>query len=381
MLPPYRKKKLEKTRELTPSERVSLNTLFYSPRTGFSSSAKIFKKAKYIPALAHVTESQVKSWAREQPVNETHFPRRKPMDGYATITADGPGSHMQMDFLIYLNHPKKGYKYILCLIDVYSRYAAVRATKDREGPTYTAAFKDMIEKDFGWVYPKHLNSDQEFIYEGFKNLMVEKNITQHLSETDEERKNSIVERFIRTLRMLLEKHRWATDDLDWPAVLPEIIYNYNNRYHSTIKSTPFKVMNQIEPNRQTIRRVFSHFQKGDRVRILKLKKTFQKGEVSTLSDEVYILEEKEAGKWVLRNMKTGQLYPSPMKEKNLKHADAIPQPSEEKEQEHPEELPALSETHAAAKEERKEVRRRRRADDLEITSGPLRKEAKRRRGE
>ena len=70
---------------------------------------------------------------------------------------------MQTDVIIYENHKTRdGYKYILVLIDVYSRYAAARALRDRTSDTLAEAFADMIKQDFGGVWPRYLNSDREF---------------------------------------------------------------------------------------------------------------------------------------------------------------------------------------------------------------------------
>ena len=128
-----------------------------------------------------------------------------------------------MDFLIYRDHPFHGYEYILCVVDVFSRKAATRATTNRKGPTYTRLLKEMIEEEFGGRWPMDLNCDQEFKFgfkkdpkskgeeENFMQLLADHNVTVHFSETGEVNKNSIMERFIRTLRGMLAKATWALD--------------------------------------------------------------------------------------------------------------------------------------------------------------------------
>ena len=74
----------------------------------------------------------------------------------------------------------------------------------------------------------------------------------HYSQAYEENKNAIVERFNRTLAQLLQNWRTATKQYDWYRVLPDIVNNYNNSFHSTIKSTPQKVFDGKQFNTQQV---------------------------------------------------------------------------------------------------------------------------------
>ncbi len=53
--------------------------------------------------------------------------------------------------------------------------------------------------------------------------------------------------------------------------LPYIIHNYNNSYHSTIKSTTEKIFNEGEQNKQTVYVTIPKFKIGDKVRFKILK--------------------------------------------------------------------------------------------------------------
>jgi len=153
-----------------------------------------------------------------------------------------------MDFLIYQDHPFHGYEYILCVVDVFLRKAAARATTNQKGPTYTELLREIIKEDFGERWPTDLNCDQEFKF-GFKKedpkgkgkkkasfmrLLTDHNVTVHFLETEEVNKNSIVERFIRTVREMLVKATWALDQPNWSQLFPSLIANYNKTYHRTI---------------------------------------------------------------------------------------------------------------------------------------------------
>ena len=89
----------------------------------------------------------------------------------------------------------------------------------------------------------------------------------HYSQPNEINKNAIVERFNRTLAELLQKWRIATGKYDWYKVLPDIVDNYNNTFHGTIKATPSSVFNKNEIPQIHIKKIIHKFNVGDQVRI------------------------------------------------------------------------------------------------------------------
>ena len=95
--------------------------------------------------------------------------------------------------------------------------------------------------------------------------------------TYNEGKSVVAERFIRTLKNKLYKHMTATGRNVYYDVLDDIINEYNNTKHNTIKMKPidFKDNKRVyigEHNEKD-----SRFKVGDRVRISKFKKIFAKG--------------------------------------------------------------------------------------------------------
>ena len=59
------------------------------------------------------------------------------------------------------------------------------------------------------------------------------------------------ERFWGTLAKILERMRIGIKNFDWAKSLPDVIENYNNTYHKSIKATPNEVW---EGERKTILR-------------------------------------------------------------------------------------------------------------------------------
>ena len=92
--------------------------------------------------------------------------------------------------------------------------------------------------------------------------------------TFNEGKSVVAERFIRTLKNKLYKHMTATGKN--VCFLDDVVNEYNNTKHSTIKMKPKDVKNNKrvyidEHNEKTAR-----FNVGDRVRISKFKNIFAK---------------------------------------------------------------------------------------------------------
>ena len=80
-------------------------------------------------------------------------------------------------------------------------------------------------------------------------------------------------------------------------ILPELVKTYNNTKHSTIKMTPVEaskpenevvVYNNLTKLPKT-KVVKQKFVVGDKVRISKIKKTFDKGYVANWSSEIFII--------------------------------------------------------------------------------------------
>lgn len=98
-----------------------LKKMFFNPRTGFISADKLYRKLK--EKDTGLSLKQVRDWVRKQEVQQIHKQRGKVE--YNRIIALGLGYSLQVDLLDLSNYKSKnkGYRYILLVVDVYSRYA------------------------------------------------------------------------------------------------------------------------------------------------------------------------------------------------------------------------------------------------------------------
>ena len=108
--------------------------------------------------------------------------------------------------------------------------------------------------------------------------------------TYNEGKSVVAETFISTLKNKLYKHMTATGKNVYYDVLDNVVNEYNNTKHSTIKMKPKDVGNNNkrvyidEQNEKSVR-----YNVGDRIRISKLKNVFTKGYTPNWSREIFII--------------------------------------------------------------------------------------------
>ena len=84
------------------------------------------------------------------------------------------------------------------------------------------------------------------------------------------------------------------------GILPDLVEDYNNTRHSSIKMTPVKaskkenelrVWRNLYPKHLEIRDIKPNFSIGDKVRISKKKKTFEKGYNTRWTEEIFTIVE------------------------------------------------------------------------------------------
>ena len=187
-----------------------------------------------------------------------------------------------------LGEKNKSFKYLLCAIDLFSKYAFVVPLKDKKGISIVNAFNKVIKQSNRKPNKIWVDQGGEFYNRDFKNWLSSNDISMY--STFNEGKSVVAERFIRTLKNKLYKHMTATGKNVYYDVLDDIVNKYNNTKHSTIKIKPKDVKNDNnriyidENNRKSAR-----YNIGDRVRISKFKNIFAKGYTPNWSREIFIV--------------------------------------------------------------------------------------------
>ena len=119
--------------------------------------------------------------------------------------------------------------------------------------------------------------------------MIESNNIE-LYSIHNERKFVVAERFIKTLKNKIYKHMTAISKNVYFDVLDDIVDEYNNTYHKTIKMKPIDVKSDsfAEYNEESNEND-PKFKVGDHVKISKHKNIFAKGYAPNWSEEIFVL--------------------------------------------------------------------------------------------
>ena len=121
-----------------------------------------------------------------------------------------------------------------------------------------------------------------------------------LYSTENEEKSSVVEKWIRTMKEKMWKYFSAKSTNVYMNVLSDLVKECNNTRHSSIKMTPVKASkkeNELEvrrnlyPEHLEVYDIKPKFSVGDKVRISKKKKTFEKGYTTRWTEEILTIVE------------------------------------------------------------------------------------------
>jgi Integrase core domain len=190
-----------------------------------------------------------------------------------------------------------GFRYMLNVVDVFSKYAWSVPMKDKTGITTVNAFKQIIE--ISKRKPKHIWVDKgkEFYNRHMDEWLNQNNIIRY--STFGEHKSAVVERFNRTLKEKMWKRFTAENTRNWIKMLDKLMATYNNTVHSTIKMTPVEASKR--KNEDKVRCIHyqaikmdvnkSKFNVGNKVRISRTKALFEKGYLPNWSEEIFEIME------------------------------------------------------------------------------------------
>ena len=195
-----------------------------------------------------------------------------------------------------LSKQNKGYKYILMVEDIFSKYGWAVPLKTKTG----IAVRDALKQIFKQHVPKKLWTDAgwEFYNTEVKTLLKKHDIT--LYSTENEEKCSVIERWNRTIKTKLWKYFTANHTHKYIDVLDALIEKYNNTVNRAIGMTPTEAR---KPSNHGA--VFRHlyfkkmaklgekkpkFQIGDKVRLGVKKDLFEKSYIINWSDKIYTIK-------------------------------------------------------------------------------------------
>ena len=189
----------------------------------------------------------------------------------------------------------RGYRYVLVIIDNFSKFGWTVPLKNKNAQTIKDSFENILLK--AKRKPNLIESDRgrEFYNIIFQDFLNKNNIKLY------SRNSSVgavfAERYNLTIRNLLKRPVFEKGDGKWIDVLPTITKQYNNRTHSSTKLTPIQA--SLKKNEGFVyknlldkrKKVTPKFQVNDLIRVADLKKTFSKGDTTNWSYKMYKITE------------------------------------------------------------------------------------------
>jgi transposase InsO family protein len=270
---------------LNNKERDLLNKLYYDPKIGYSGINDLVRKSGLKQKKVKEFLDTVDTYTLHKPIRKKFQTRR--------VYVKGIDKQWQADLVEMreFSNENDGYNYLLTVIDCFSKYAWAIPIKNKTAEEIIKSFDNIFKER----KPSKLQTDKgkEFINKKVQNFLKTNDVVWF--STNSEFKASIVERFNRTLKTKMWKYFTQVGNRKWINVLDDLVYNYNNTYHTSIKMTPIKgskkenesvVYKNLYEESEMFKKS-NKFKVGDKVRISKYKGTFDKGYLPNWTTELF----------------------------------------------------------------------------------------------
>lgn len=279
-----------------------LSKLYYDPKSlaGFEDARALFKVAK--KDKKDVTYDKIEEFLRKQDVYtmnravKRNFRRNR-------VVVSGIDDQWDADLADLSRYDKENekMKYLLLVIDIFSRYAWAQPIPNKEATTIVNAFDEIIKQG---RKPKRLRTDSatDFTSKEFQEYVKKKGIN-HFT-THGEKQANYVERLIKTIKSKIFKYMIGMNKSKYLDVLQDIMSTYNSSWHSGIKMEPKNVNKENERMlwwqmywpRDTLEELVPQtafrYKAGDKVRMSLLPSKLQREYMNKWTGEVFKISER-----------------------------------------------------------------------------------------
>ena len=133
----------------------------------------------------------------------------------------------------------KGFRFLLSVIHIFSKYAQVVPLKDKKDVSIVNAFQKILDDSNRKPNKIWVDKGSEFYNNSFKKWLKDNDIEMY--SIHNEGKSVVAERFIRTLKTKIYKYMTSISKNVYINKLDDIVNEHNNTYHRTIKMKPADV--------------------------------------------------------------------------------------------------------------------------------------------
>ena len=139
----------------------------------------------------------------------------------------------------FMSRFNKELRFLLRIIDIFSKYAWVVSLKDKKDVSIVNAFQKILNDSVRKPNKIWVDKGGEFYNSSFKKWL--KGNDTEMYSIYNEGKSVVAERFIRTLKTKIYKYMTSISKNVYIDKLDDIVNEYNNTYHRTIKMKPVDV--------------------------------------------------------------------------------------------------------------------------------------------
>ena len=210
-------------------------------------------------------------------------------------SVDDTWSSDLLDMNDYGPKNNKGYRYILVVIDNFSKFGWTIPLKNKFSQSITDAFSKIIKSSNRKPNLLETDDGREYVNKIFNEFLNNNKNKRYSRYTD---KGAVfAERFNKTIRNLLKKPVFEKGRADWLSELLSVVNKYNKTIHQSIKMSPVQASKKVNEklvysNLQDKRKKLNpKFKLGDLVRTADIKKVFSKGDSTNYSYKLYTITE------------------------------------------------------------------------------------------
>ena len=283
--------------QLTKAQRTLLARIYNEPSDpgAFCGVERLYRSAH--ARDASITRGAVRQFLATEYAYTLHRPARRHF-ARNHIYVGGIDRQWQADLadMQQLARANAGARYILTVVDVFSKYAWAAAVRDKSAKTVADAFAQVLASARPRC-PRRLQTDKgkEFFNASFAALMHTHGIARFASESDQ--KAACAERLNRTLKTRLFILMTASATQRWVDALDAVVDAYNHSRYRSIGMCPASVCRsdqdriwaRLYGDGQTWRKRAKYLEREQCVRISRVKGEFEKGYTPNWSSEHYIV--------------------------------------------------------------------------------------------
>ncbi len=247
------------------------------------------------------TKKDVSEFIQNQDTYQEH--RQTKRKSYGHIIAHAIDEIWQADLIDYTKYARsnKGFKWILLMIDIFSRKGYAIALKNKTADEVLKGFRNIFNTKS--TLPKVVHTDQgnEFTNSKLSHYFDQKKIIHITNELHDHRALGVIDRFVRTIKTIIQKNFTYFENNEWLSRYKNIILSYNETPHSSLgKLTPNSIPKNIEYisylnfEKTKKYRKGKPFNIGDQVKLrIGVDQKFRKGYMPHWSKETYTILDKK----------------------------------------------------------------------------------------